>query len=38
MNRIRDFINVYRLYRRHHKSRSYCLGIAYGIAFQHLPF
>lgn len=38
MNKLLDFLRVYRLYRRHHKSHTYCLGIAYGIAFKNLPF
>jgi hypothetical protein len=37
MNRIKDFIRVYRMYARHHPRR-YSLRIAYGVAFQGLPF
>lgn len=32
-----DFIEVYRLYRRHHPRR-YALRRAWGIAFQGIPF
>lgn len=37
MKALIEFIKVYRLYRRHH-TRSYSLRIAYGCAFQGLPF
>lgn len=37
MNAIREFISVYRLYRRHNPAR-YAARIAYGIAFRGLPF
>ncbi len=38
MSRLRDFIAVYRLYRRAAHSRRYCARIAYGIAFKRYPF
>lgn len=34
---MRDFINIYRLYRVYH-SRRYAARIAFGIAFRGLPF
>jgi hypothetical protein len=34
---IREFFEVYRLYRRHH-PRMYAASIAYGMAFRRLPF
>ncbi len=34
----REFINVYRQYRRAGHPRSYAARIAYGIAVQGLPF
>ena len=34
---MRDFINLYRLYRAYH-SRRYAARIAFGIAFKNLPF
>ncbi len=37
MNRITEFLQVYRLYSQHN-PRMYALRIAYGIAFQKLPF
>jgi len=37
MKALIEFIKVYRLYRRHHPRR-YALRIAYGCAFQELPF
>jgi hypothetical protein len=37
MSALRDFIAVYRLYRRHH-SIAYAARIAYGCAFRGLPF
>ena len=37
MSRLREFIQVYRLYRVCH-SRRYAAGIAWGIAFRGLPF
>lgn len=38
MNKLIDFFQTYRLYRKHHASRRYCARIAYGIAFKSLPF
>lgn len=38
MNKLLDFVKVYRLYRRHHPSRSYCARIAYDIAVKATPF
>lgn len=37
MSRLREFLQVYRLYRQAH-SVSYAARIAYGIAFRGLPF
>jgi hypothetical protein len=37
MSRIADFIQVFRLYARHH-SYSYAARIAFGVAFRGLPF
>ena len=37
MTTLRDFIGLYRLYRRHH-GRGYALKRAYDIAFTNLPF
>ena len=37
MNRITEFVQVYRLYRNHH-TRAYALQRAYDIAFRGLPF
>ncbi len=37
MKNLAEFFKVYRLYRRHH-TRRYALRIAYGCAFQGLPF
>jgi len=37
MKKIKDFIEVYRKYRRHHPIK-YSAGIAFGIAFRGLPF
>lgn len=37
MDKLRDFLSVYRVYRRAH-SRTYAARLAYGIAFQGLPF
>jgi hypothetical protein len=37
LRRVIDFVEVYRLYRRHH-PRPYALRRAWGIAFQSLPF
>lgn len=37
MSRLREFIQLYRLYRRRH-GRRYSLRIAYGCAFRQLPF
>lgn len=37
MNRITEFVQVYRLYRNHH-TRAYALRLAYDIAFRGLPF
>lgn len=37
MNRITEFLQVYRLYSQHN-PRMYALRIAYGIAFRGLPF
>ena len=37
MTTLRDFIGLYRLYRKHH-GRVYSVQRAYGIAFTNLPF
>lgn len=37
MDKLREFINLYRAYARAHPRR-YALRIAYGIAFKGLPF
>jgi hypothetical protein len=37
MSKAREFIQVFRLYSRHH-SPLYAARIAYGVAFKHLPF
>ena len=37
MRRLTEFMQVYRLYSRHH-SPIYAARIAYGIAFKSLPF
>ena len=37
MKALRDFLSVFRLYRRQH-SISYAARIAYGCAFRKLPF
>lgn len=37
MNRITEFVQVYRLYRHHH-PRIYAFRLAYDIAFRGLPF
>ena len=37
-SRLRDFLSVYRLYRKAAHSRRYCLRVAYGCAFKNLPF
>ena len=37
MNRVTEFLQVYRLYRNHH-SRMYALRLAYDISFRGLPF
>lgn len=37
MNNIREFFQVYRLYRRMH-GRVYAAQTAWRIAFQHIPF
>lgn len=37
-SRLRDFLSVYRLYRKAAHSRRYCLQIAFGCAFRKLPF
>lgn len=38
MKSCREFFVVYRLYRRGGHSRKYAARIAYGIAFEGLPF
>lgn len=38
MWRCREFIAVYRLYRRGTHTRRYAATIAYGCAFKRLPF
>ena len=37
MNKLREFINIYRLYSRRHSLR-YAVRRAYEIAFLNLPF
>jgi len=37
MNKIKDFIAIYRLY-SHHNPRLYAARIAFGCAFRDLPF
>ena len=37
MNQIKEFVQVYFLYKRHHTS-AYAARIAYNIAFRGLPF
>jgi hypothetical protein len=37
MSRLREFIQVYRLYRQRH-GRRYSLRIAWGCSFRQLPF
>ena len=37
MNRLTEFVQVYRLYRNHHNP-AYAMRIAYGIVFRNLPF
>ncbi len=37
MSRIKDFIDVYLLYAKHHKP-AYALRMAWGIAIKGLPF
>ncbi len=37
MNKLRDFFNLYRLYRRVH-SPAYAARIAFGVAVRGLPF
>ena len=37
MKAIKEFIAVYRLYKRHN-TRRYAARIAYGVAFRGLPF
>ena len=37
MNRLAEFLALYRAYRKFHPRR-YALRIAYGIAFKNLPF
>ncbi len=37
MNRLAEFLALYRAYRKFHPRR-YALERAYGIAFNHLPF
>ena len=37
MAALREFIQVYRLYRRHHPA-TYAARIAFGCAFRGLPF
>ena len=38
MTKLRDFIELYRLYRRGGNTRRYSMRIAYGCAFRNLPF
>lgn len=38
MSRLREFLSVYRLYRKAAHSRRYCFQIAFGIAIRKLPF
>lgn len=37
MQRLKDFLQVYRLYSRYH-SPIYAARVAYGLAFRGLPF
>ena len=37
MSKLRDYFELYRLYRRHHRPL-YAARIAYGMTFQGLPF
>lgn len=37
MSKLRDFVNLYRLYRAAH-SPAYAVRIAFGVAFRGLPF
>ena len=37
MNKVREFVAVFRLYAKHH-SATYAARIAYGVAFKGLPF
>jgi hypothetical protein len=38
MSKVREFIHTYRQFRRAAHSRRYAFRIAYGCAFQNLPF
>ena len=37
MNKLREFLSIYRIYALHHPRR-HALRIAYGCAFRGLPF
>ena len=38
MTRVAEFVSIYRLYRRGGNTRRYSARIAWGCAFQGLPF
>lgn len=38
MTKLREFLELYRLYRRGGNTRRYSARIAYGCAFRNLPF